>query len=125
MKKIVRLTESDLVKIVKRVISEQTDKGPILPKEISKIQIDDNILTQLNKNFKVDFKKEEQPKDFIDKLNKSNIGIQSFYIDSQGYKFPIQPVFVKIPIESGYLRFSFEPFDQENGKYIFRLVKNF
>jgi hypothetical protein len=32
MKKIVRLTESDLVRIVKRVISEQTKDGPVIPK---------------------------------------------------------------------------------------------
>ena len=126
MKKVIKLTESDLVKIVKRVIEEQiTDKGPILPKDISKIEIDGDVLQQLNSNFKVDFKKEESPKNFIDKLNNSNIGLSSFYINSDGYRFPVQPVFVKLPIKSGYLKFSFEPFDQENGKYMFRLVRDF
>lgn len=51
MKKVIKLTESDLIKIVKRVIEEQiTDKGPI-NKQIKTIQIPDDFKTQLKVNF--------------------------------------------------------------------------
>jgi hypothetical protein len=70
MKKVIRLTESDLVKIVNKVIEEQkiTDKGPVIPQN-AKITIDDEALKQLNGNqSKINFKKYEAPKTFLDKL---------------------------------------------------------
>ena len=50
MKKVIRLTESDLVKIVNKVIEEQkiTDKGPVIPKN-TKFKIDDNVVRDFKK----------------------------------------------------------------------------
>jgi hypothetical protein len=123
MSKIIKLTESDLVKIVKRVIEEQTDRGPVIPKN-SILKVDEDVINHFRK-FKVDFKKEETPEDFLGKLNKSNVGINAFHISAEGWKFPIQPVFVNIPLENSNVRLSFEPFNQERGIYMFRVTKSF
>ena len=73
MKKVIKLTESDLVKIVKRVIEEQiTDKGPI-PAEVKKINIPGDTLNYLNNQFRLNLKKEEESKTFMDKLNNSSL----------------------------------------------------
>jgi hypothetical protein len=123
MSKIIKLTESDLVKIVKRVIEEQTDRGPVIPKN-SILKVDEDVINHFRK-FKVDFKKEETPEDFLGKLNKSNVGINAFHISAEGWKFPIQPVFVNIPLENSNVRLSFEPFNKERGIYMFRVTKSF
>jgi hypothetical protein len=133
MKKVIKLTESDLIKIVKRVIKEQTEQGtvtttttmggPVVPKN-SVLKVDDDVINHFRK-FKVDFKKEETPEDFLGKLNKSNVGINAFHITSEGWKFPIQPVFVNIPLENSNIRLSFEPFNKERGVYMFRVTKSF
>jgi hypothetical protein len=57
MKKIIKLTESDLIKIVKRVIKEQTEQGPVIPKN-SILKVDDKVINTFRK-FKVDFEIEE------------------------------------------------------------------
>ena len=127
MKKVVRLTESDLVRIVKRVIEEQiTDKGPI-PTEIKKIHITGNTLSYLNDKFKVNLKQEEESKTFMDKLNNSPIKFKTFMIPTEsGYSVRIIPVsFEKKLTNSTTFKFSFEPFDKENGIYSLRLIKNF
>lgn len=123
MKKVIKLTESDLIKIVKRVIAEQTKQGPVIPKN-SVLKVDDDVINHFRK-FKVDFKKEETPEDFLEKLNKSNVGINAFHISAEGWKFPIQPVFVNIPLENSNVRLSFEPFNKERGIYMFRVTKSF
>jgi hypothetical protein len=123
MKKVIKLTESDLIKIVKRVIAEQTEQGPIIPKN-SILKVDDKVINHFRK-FNVDFKKEETPEDFLGKLNKSNVGINAFHITSEGWKFPIQPVFVNIPLENSNIRLSFELFNKERGVYMFRVTKSF
>jgi hypothetical protein len=123
MKKVIKLTESDLIKIVKRVIAEQTKQGPVIPKN-SVLKVDDDVINHFRK-FKVDFKKEETPEDFLEKLNKSNVGINAFHISAEGWKFPIQPVFVNIPLEKSNVRLSFEPFNKERGIYMFRVTKSF
>ena len=123
MKKIIKLTESDLIKIVKRVIEEQTEKGPVIPKN-SILNVDDKVINTF-KTFRVDFKKEETPESFLEKLNKSNVGINAFHITSEGWKFPIEPVFVNVPLENSNIRLSFEPFNKQNGKYMFRVTKSF
>ena len=123
MSKIIKLTESDLAKIVKRVIEEQTDRGPVIPKN-SILKVDEDVINHFRK-FKVDFKKEETPEDFLGKLNKSNVGINAFHISAEGWKFPIQPVFVNIPLENSNVRLSFEPFNKERGIYMFRVTKSF
>jgi hypothetical protein len=127
MKKVVRLTESDLVRIVKRVIEEQiTDKEPI-PTEIKKIHITGNTLSYLNDKFKVNLKQEEESKTFMDKLNNSPIKFKTFMIPTEsGYSVRIIPVsFEKKLTNSTTFKFSFEPFDKENGIYSLRLIKNF
>jgi hypothetical protein len=127
MKKVIRLTESDLVKIVKRVIEEQiTDKGTI-PSEIKKIHITGDTLSYLNDNFKVNLKQQENSDTFMDKLNNSPIKIKTFMIPTEsGYSVRIIPVsFEKKLTNSTTFKFSFEPFDKENGIYSLRLIKNF
>ena len=129
MGKIIRLTESDLVNIVKRVIEEQiTDKGPI-PTEIKKIRISDDARNYLNNNFKVNLKQEEESKTFMDELNNSpiKIKIKTFMIPTEsGYSVRIFPVSLEKKLtDSTTFRFSFEPFDKEHGIYSLRLIKNF
>ena len=123
MKKVIKLTESDLIKIVKRVIEEQTEQGPVIPKN-SILKVDDKVINTF-RTFKVDFEREETPETFLEKLNKSNVGINAFHITSEGWKFPIEPVFVNIPLEKSNVRLSFEPFNQERGIYMFRVTKSF
>ncbi len=121
MKKVIKLTESDLVRIVKRVISEQTKDGPVIPKN-AKLEIDSSVINDFKK-MGIEFKKSETPDTFLKKLNNSNIGINAFHIESDGYKFPIQPVFIKFPVKDFNVRLSFEPFNKERGVYMVRLVK--
>jgi hypothetical protein len=123
MKKVIKLTESDLIKLVKRVIKEQTEQGPVVPKN-SVLKVDEDVINHFRK-FNVDFKKEETPEDFLGKLNKSNVGINAFHITSEGWKFPIEPVFVNVPLKKSNIRLSFEPFNKENGKYMFRVTRSF
>ena len=126
MKKVIKFTESDLVKIVKRVIEEQiTDKGPI-PAEVKKINIPGDTLNYLNNQFRLNLKKEEESKTFMDKLNNSPIKIKTFMIPTEsGYSARIYPVsFEKELNNSTKFRFSFEPFDKEYGIYSLRLIKN-
>jgi hypothetical protein len=123
MKKVIKLTESDLIKIVKKVIAEQTEQGPVIPKN-SILKVDDKVINTF-RTFKVDFEKEETPETFLEKMNKSNVGINAFHITSEGWKFPIQPVFVNIPLEKSNVRLSFEPFNKERGIYMFRVTKSF
>lgn len=123
MKKVIKLTESDLIKIVKRVIEEQTEQGPVIPKN-SILNVDDKVINTF-RTFRVDFNKEETPETFLEKLNKSNVGINAFHITSEGWKFPIEPVFVNVPLENSNIRLSFEPFNKQNGKYMFRVTKSF
>lgn len=127
MKKVIKLTESDLVKIVKRVIEEQiTDKGPI-PAEVKEIRISDDTLRYLNSNFKLKLKQVEEPETFMDKLNNSQVGITSFPINTDtGWNVTIIPAYIKMGSEeskSGKFQFSFEPFDKVNGKYMLRWTK--
>ena len=56
MKKIVRLTESDLVKLVKRVISEQTTKGPEMSNREAnfiKMKLNNSGVRYINDDFTV------------------------------------------------------------------------
>ena len=128
MKKVIKLTESDLVKIVKRVIEEQiTDKGPI-PAEVKKIRISDDTLRDLKSNFDpdLDLKQEEKREDFMYKLNNSSIKIKTFMIPTEsGNSARIYPVsFEKELNNSTKFRFSFEPFDKKYGIYSLRLIKD-
>ena len=120
MKKVIKLTESDLVKIVKRVIKEQTENGPVA-KPVKTIKVP----TDFSKNIGIDFGKEETDKSFINKINDANVGVSGFYIQSQGWKFPIFPAYANIPTRKGNFRVSFEPLDPENGKYLLKWTKNF
>jgi hypothetical protein len=127
MKKVIKLTESDLVKIVKRVIEEQiTDKGTI-PSEIKKIHITGDTLSYLNDKFKVNLKQQENSDTFMDKLNNSPIKIKTFMIPTEsGYSVRIFPVSLEKKLtNSTTFKFSFEPFDKEHGIYSLRLIKNF
>lgn len=125
MKKVIKLTESDLVKIVKRVISEQTDKGQI-PVEVKKIRISGDALNYLNNKFSLNLKQEENREDLMSKLNNSPIKIKTFIIPTEsGYSARIYPVsFEKELNTSTKIKFSFEPFDKKYGIYSLRLIKN-
>lgn len=116
MKKVIRLTESDLVRIIKKVISEQTKDGPVIPKN-STLKIDDSVI-QDAKKMGIEFKKDETPDTFLKKVNNSKIGINTFHV-KQDYEFPIYPVYANI----GNFRFSFEPFDKVNGQYRLKWTK--
>jgi len=118
MKKVIRLTELDLVRIVKRVISEQTKDGPVIPKN-STLKIDDSVI-QDAKKMGIDLLNKETPKTFLEKLNKSKVGINAFHV-KQDYEFPIYPVYTNI----GNFRFSFEPLDKVNGQYRLKWTKEF
>ena len=113
MKKVIRLTESDLVNIVKRVINEQTEQGPVVPKTIK-------IPNDIPKDFGLSANSEINSNEFLEKLKNSPIGINAFHI-KQEFEFPIYPVYANI----GNFRFSFEPFDKENGQYRLRWTKSF
>jgi len=117
MKKIINLTESDLVRIVKRVISEQTKDGPVAIPKNAEINIDNNII-QDAKKMGINLLNKETPKTFLEKLNKSKVGINAFHV-KQDYEFPIYPVYANI----GDFRFSFEPFDKVNGQYRLKWTK--
>ena len=64
MKKIVRLTESDLVRIVKRVISEQTKDGPVAIPKNAEIKIDDSVI-QDAKKLGITFNQDEKSVDVL------------------------------------------------------------
>jgi hypothetical protein len=117
MKKIINLTESDLVRIVKRVITEQTKDGPVAIPKNAEINIDNNII-QDAKKMGINLLNKETPKTFLEKLNKSKVGINAFHV-KQDYEFPIYPVYANI----GDFRFSFEPFDKVNGQYRLKWTK--
>ena len=119
MKKVIRLTESDLVKIVNKVIEEQkiTDKGPIAKKI--------EVPYEFGKSLGINFNKIETDKSFIDKIKDAKIGISGFYIQSEGWNFPVFPAYGIISTKKGDFRLSFEPANQENGKYMLRWTKKF
>jgi hypothetical protein len=117
MKKIINLTESDLVRIIKRVITEQTKDGPVAIPKNAEINIDNNII-QDAKKMGINLLNKETPKTFLEKLNKSKVGINAFHV-KQDYEFPIYPVYANI----GDFRFSFEPFDKVNGQYRLKWTK--
>ena len=119
MKKVVRLTESDLVRIVKRVISEQTKNGPVAIPKNAEIKIDDSVI-QDAKKMGINLLNKETPKTFLEKINNSKIGINAFHV-KQDYEFPIYPVYTNI----GDFRFSFEPLDKVNGQYRLKWTKEF
>ena len=122
MKKIVRLTESDLVRIVKRVISEQTKDGPVIPKN-TKIEIDDSVI-QDAKKLGISLKKSEDPVSFLNKLNQSKLAMNAFHIESEGYKFPIYKLKLDIPLPKGLnVTLSCEPFNKAYGLNMCRVSK--
>ena len=113
-KKIVRLKESDLIKLIKRVISEQTEKGPIIPEKYKSYKF------QLPKN---EFKLPEgtmSSDDFLESLKNSPIGMNAFHIKSDGWEFPIYPVYANL----GNFRVSFEPLDERKTMMV-KWKKNF
>jgi len=126
MKKVIRLTESDLVKIVNKVIEEQkiTDNKPVIPQN-AKITIDDEALKQLNGNqSKINFKKYEAPKTFLDKLNASKIAFNAFHIPSEGYNIAVLKTVVNLPIgDDTNIALSCEPFNKEYGVTMCRVTK--
>ncbi len=119
MKKVIRLTESDLVKIVNKVIEEQkiTDKGPVI-KQGQEFKINDDVLT----TFK--FKPGTTGKYLGN--GKIQIGGSIFPIITEtGYTTLIAPFFVQYsPNKTLKLKFSAEPFGGEYGVTSFRLIKD-
>ena len=100
MKKVIRLTESDLVKIVKRVISEQTDKGPVIPKKYSGYNI------EVPKNdFGIKPGVTDQ-KTFLD-----GFSFRAFHINAEGWQFPIYPTAYEFQKGNMKYKLSFEPLD--------------
>jgi len=100
MKKIVRLTESDLVKIVKRVISEQTDKGPVIPKKYSGYSIE---VPKNNLGIKTGV---TDQKTFL-----NGFSVNALHINAEGWKFPIYPASYEFQKGNTKYKLSFEPVD--------------
>jgi len=119
MKKVIRLTESDLVNIVKRVINEQTENGPVINKD-TKIVIPNEVLSQF-KDYK--FKNEESGGTFLDKINQGPINVNIYRINSEGFNFPIEVLSLNKQIGDIGLRLSCEPLNPENGKCMVKLTK--
>jgi hypothetical protein len=67
MKKVIKLTESDLVRIVKRVISEQTKDGPVAIPKNAEINIDNSVI-QDAKKMGISFKQNEKSETFLEKV---------------------------------------------------------
>jgi hypothetical protein len=100
MKKVIRLTESDLVRIIKRVISEQTKDGPVDPKKYSEYSIDvpkNNLGIQPGVT---------DQKTFLD-----GFSLRAFNINAEGWEFPIVPGAYEIQKGNTKYKLSFEPFD--------------
>jgi hypothetical protein len=123
MKKVIRLTESDLVKIVNKVIEEQkiTDKGPVIGQEFN---INNDVLKEIDPQNKFKFKPGTKGKYLGN--NKIQIGIHTFPITTEtGYRVQIFPVSVQYnPNETLKLKFSTEPFGGKYGITSFRLIKD-
>jgi len=123
MKKVIRLTESDLVKIVNKVIEEQkiTDKGPVIGQEFN---INNDVLKEIDPENKFKFKPGTTGKYLGN--NKIQIGIHTFPITTEtGYRVQIFPVSVQYnPNEKLKLKFSTEPFGGKYGITSFRLIKD-
>ncbi len=125
MKKVIRLTESDLVKIVNKVIEEQkiTDKGPVITKN-QEFEIDDKVLKEIDPENKFKFKPGTTGKYLGN--DKIQIGIHTFPITTEtGYRVQIFPVSVQYnPNKKLKLKFSAEPFGGKYGVTSFRLIKD-
>jgi hypothetical protein len=119
MKKVIRLTESDLVNIVKRVINEQTENGPVINKD-TKIEIPSDVLSQFQK---YKFNNVESGGTFLDKINQGPINVNIYRINSEGFNFPIEVLSLNKQIGDIGLRLSCEPLNPENGKCMVKLTK--
>jgi hypothetical protein len=107
MKKVIRLTESDLVNIVKRVINEQTKYGPVIPEKYKNYSVDISELPiDLKKNLGVGIK---EPEDFMNRVQNLPIKLGGFYLETEGWKFPIFPV----SYNKENFSISLEPFDDK------------
>ena len=126
MKKVIRLTESDLVKIVNKVIEEQkiTDKGPVITKG-QEFEIDGEVLKEIDPQDKFKFKPGTTGQYLGN--DKIQIGGSIFPITTEtGYTIQIAPVSVQYsPNKTLKLKFSTEPLDREYGVTSFRLIKDF
>jgi hypothetical protein len=126
MKKVIRLTESDLVKIVNKVIEEQkiTDKGPVI-KQGENFEISDDTIKKIESQNNFKFKPGTTGKYLGN--NKIQIGIHTFPITTEtGYRVQIFPVSVQYnPNKKLKLKFSTEPLDRKYGVTSFRLIKDF
>ena len=123
MKKVVRLTESDLVRIVKRVISEQTKNGPVAIPKNAEIKIDDSVINDFRK-MGIILKKTEEPISLLDKLNQSPLAMNAFYVESEGRKFPVYKLKLDIPVTDDLnVTLSCEPFNKLYGLNMCRVSK--
>ena len=123
MKKVIKLTESDLVRIVKRVISEQTKDGPVAIPKNAEINIDNSVI-QDAKKMGISFKQNEKSETFLEKVNKSNFGINPIYIDSDGWRFRVYKTKLDIPLSNDVnITLSCEPFNKTNGVTMCRVTK--
>lgn len=84
-----------------------------------RIKIPENIPYDFRKNLGLVPGSVISSDDFLSKLNNSKVGINAFHIESEGWKFPIYPAYIKY----GNFRISGELLDKENGKLMLRFVK--
>jgi hypothetical protein len=62
--------------------------------------------------------------DFISKINKSPFKVTSFYINSEGYNFPIVSVSFTLERGNNSISLSTEPFNTDKGFTMLKLTKS-
>jgi hypothetical protein len=126
MKKVIRLTESDLVKIVNKVIEEQkiTDKGPVI-KQGENFEISDDTIKKIESQNNFKFKPGTTGKYLGG--DKIQIGVSTFSIlTPTGETIQIVPTFFQYrPNKTTKFKFSTEPLDRKYGVTSIRLIKDF
>jgi hypothetical protein len=127
MKKVIRLTESDLVKIVNKVIEEQkiTDKGPVIKKDDNFEISDYNTIKKIDPQNNFKFKPGTTGKYLGG--DKIQIGVSTFSIlTPTGETIQIVPTFFQYsPNKTTKFKFSTEPLDRKYGVTSIRLIKDF
>ena len=111
------ITESQLKKII--LEQESSDFQDYFNKLKGKeIKMDTNI-PEINL-----YKGSISVDDFISKINKSPFKVTSFYINSEGYNFPIVPVSFTLERGNNSISLSTEPFNTDKGFTMLKLTKS-
>ena len=148
MKKNIKLTESDLKRIIQRIVTETEEekyekvmkivitesqlKKIIIEQEVSDFQDYFDELIKKKAKFKMDVKIPEinlgkgiiPVDDLISKIKKSPFKVTSLYINSEGHNFPIVPASFTLKDGDKTITLSTEPFNSVNGVTMLKLTKS-